>query len=113
MKTPLHTIEGLEREIAQAPAQSKTGVRFLNLDTRVIAWLLADARSLSSSERRHVEALQVCKVGFENLTPPTDLTDIGIRDVCLQKIEWALCEDCPPDDYPTDKTRCSPCPRRT
>lgn len=24
----------------------------------------------------------------------------------------ALCEDCPPDGYPTDKTRCAPCPRR-
>lgn len=23
-----------------------------------------------------------------------------------------LCEDCPPADYPTDKTRCDPCPRR-
>ena len=23
-----------------------------------------------------------------------------------------LCSDCPPDEYPTDKTRCSPCPRR-
>ena len=24
----------------------------------------------------------------------------------------ALCDDCPPPDYPTDKTRCKPCPRR-
>lgn len=23
-----------------------------------------------------------------------------------------LCEDCPPVGYPTDKTRCLPCPRR-
>ena len=23
-----------------------------------------------------------------------------------------LCSDCPPADYPTDKTRCLPCPRR-
>lgn len=23
-----------------------------------------------------------------------------------------LCSDCPPVDYPTDKTRCAPCPRR-
>ena len=23
-----------------------------------------------------------------------------------------LCEDCPPNGYPTDKTRCEPCPRR-
>ena len=24
-----------------------------------------------------------------------------------------LCDDCPPVGYPTDKTRCLPCPRRT
>ncbi len=24
----------------------------------------------------------------------------------------SLCEDCPPVGYPTDKTRCTPCPRR-
>lgn len=24
-----------------------------------------------------------------------------------------LCSDCPPVGYPTDKTRCLPCPRRT
>ncbi len=23
----------------------------------------------------------------------------------------ALCSDCPPEGYPTDKTRCAPCPR--
>lgn len=23
-----------------------------------------------------------------------------------------LCSDCPPANYPTDKTRCDPCPRR-
>jgi len=26
--------------------------------------------------------------------------------------EADLCDDCPPNDYPTDKTRCLPCPRR-
>jgi hypothetical protein len=26
--------------------------------------------------------------------------------------EAALCSDCPPTGYPTDETRCSPCPRR-
>ena len=25
----------------------------------------------------------------------------------------ALCDDCPPLGYPTDKTRCLECPRRT
>lgn len=27
--------------------------------------------------------------------------------------EPQLCEDCPPVGYPTDKTRCLPCPRRS
>jgi len=26
--------------------------------------------------------------------------------------DGALCEDCPPVGYPTDETRCLPCPRR-
>lgn len=28
------------------------------------------------------------------------------------KLTRMLCEDCPPVGYPTDKTRCTPCPRR-
>ena len=30
----------------------------------------------------------------------------------LARDRLTLCEDCPPVDYPTDKTRCLPCPRR-
>jgi hypothetical protein len=29
----------------------------------------------------------------------------------MEELE-TLCEDCPPIGYPTDKTRCTPCPRR-
>jgi hypothetical protein len=28
-------------------------------------------------------------------------------------VERLLCSDCPPEGYPTDKTRCAPCPRRS
>jgi hypothetical protein len=28
------------------------------------------------------------------------------------QLEAMLCSDCPPIGYPTDKTRCTPCPRR-
>jgi hypothetical protein len=35
--------------------------------------------------------------------PPADATEAKADD---------LCEDCPPTGYPTDKTRCIPCPRR-
>jgi hypothetical protein len=31
--------------------------------------------------------------------------------VAVQAID-TLCEDCPPVGYPTDETRCTPCPRR-
>jgi len=27
-------------------------------------------------------------------------------------VSATLCEDCPPVCYPTDRTRCTPCPRR-
>ena len=30
----------------------------------------------------------------------------------VAKLEASLCDDCPPDDCPTDKMRCLPCPRR-
>jgi hypothetical protein len=32
----------------------------------------------------------------------------------LQQKYWPKphCEDCPPPNYPTDKTRCAECPRR-
>ena len=33
-----------------------------------------------------------------------------IGSVCPASEE--LCSDCPPVDYPTDETRCAPCPRR-
>ena len=26
--------------------------------------------------------------------------------------QYQFCDDCPPVGYPTDKTRCAPCPRR-
>lgn len=29
------------------------------------------------------------------------------------RIEEPLCSDCPPSDYPTDKTRCDVCPRHS
>ena len=35
-----------------------------------------------------------------------------LRASLLPGEEPSLCDDCPPDNYPTDKTRCLPCPRR-
>ena len=42
------------------------------------------------------------------MTPPTEERRAELR----AKAEAALCSDCPPLGYPTDKTRCLPCPRR-
>ena len=30
----------------------------------------------------------------------------------FEALRMRLCDDCPPIAYPTDKTRCTPCPRR-
>lgn len=30
----------------------------------------------------------------------------------IAAMDPTLCDDCPPVGYPTDKTRCLPCPRR-
>ena len=30
----------------------------------------------------------------------------------IEALTALICSDCPPVDYPTDKTRCAPCPRR-
>lgn len=41
--------------------------------------------------------------------------DVSVWDAALSRITGVgqkLCEDCPPVDYPTDETRCVPCPRR-
>jgi hypothetical protein len=38
----------------------------------------------------------------------TDPGDIALAAACCGK----LCSDCPPLGYPTDATRCNPCPRR-
>ena len=43
------------------------------------------------------------------------MTDDEARaaDLTLAKsLAGKLCSDCPPVGYPTDKTRCLPCPRR-
>lgn len=50
MRTPLHTLDALEAEIAKAPKQARTGASFLNLDTRVIEWLIEDSRRVFDFE---------------------------------------------------------------
>lgn len=37
----------------------------------------------------------------------------GVGGTLSGQERHSLCDDCPPEGYPTDKTRCAPCPRRT
>lgn len=48
------------------------------------------------------DAVRVLRVYLDALPVPADR-------------EWneaELCSDCPPEGYPTEKTRCGPCPRK-
>jgi hypothetical protein len=53
------------------------------------------------------------------LEPEVQEAFIRYRDRLYQSFRQAVlkvqvvCEDCPPVDYPTDKTRCAECPRRS
>ncbi len=38
---------------------------------------------------------------------------MNIRRLIDEASQPELCDDCPPVGYPTDKTRCDPCPRRS
>lgn len=68
----------------------------------------ADARAM----RAVIDALDLqkrysAKTSITNSVPSSSkLAESKLRDGS------ALCEDCPPVGYPTDATRCTPCPRR-
>lgn len=65
------------------------------------------------------------KVAFEDQPSREALKELdGASEAFADRVPWedepektgdssTLCEDCPPVGYPTDKTRCLPCPRRT
>lgn len=41
------------------------------------------------------------------------MSDTRFTPEAAANIELGLCEDCPKSGYPTDATRCAPCPRRS
>lgn len=54
----------------------------------------------------------ISKVGTDKRLRHMDRLDaMSAAAEFLEKYGSALCEDCPPVGYPTDKTRCAPCPR--
>lgn len=76
---------------------------------------------LPSDVRRLVIAARV--VAFEGQSP-TALKELdAASEAFADRVPWddepdaastgELCSDCPPVNYPTDKTRCAPCPRRS
>ena len=48
-ETPPHTADALELAIKKAAPEAKTGAAFVNIDTRVLAWLISDSRSLTEA----------------------------------------------------------------
>lgn len=42
-----------------------------------------------------------------------DLAYAAWQPETTRNLVESICDDCPPVGYPTDKTRCTPCPRRT
>lgn len=51
--TPTYTLDKLAEAIAEAPLSQygkKTGTKFVNIDTRVLEWLIADSRTLHANE---------------------------------------------------------------
>lgn len=48
----------------------------------------------------------------ELLGGPGDHLELYAVRGAIRALSNVVCEDCPPKGYPTDKTRCLPCPRR-
>lgn len=69
-------------------------------------------------KQRHVNAIiDIASDGtlagvelIDNMPPPPSQAFSRVDDG--KESEGDLCDDCPPVGYPTDKTRCLPCPRR-
>lgn len=50
-KTPAYTLDRLQEAINEAPLSKygkRTGAKFVNIDTRVLEWLIADSRALAA-----------------------------------------------------------------
>lgn len=56
VNTPLHTIEILRGEMERHFTEGKGGARFVNVDTRVLAWLCDDAEMLNKLVAAKIEA---------------------------------------------------------
>lgn len=56
-----------------------------------------------------IEDIRILKKVPTQATPPQPLSEESAKPAGAPD---TLCSDCPPLGYPTDKTRCAPCPRR-
>jgi hypothetical protein len=116
---------------------------FSTLDLHSSAQIQRDLLAIAGQAHHHRSSLgsDACLVCKRDLRDPVHIREQcpvspGIRaeDVLpdepvrelprIRSKQWAgrcdavlpdddLCEDCPPRNYPTDKTRCSSCPRRS
>lgn len=77
MKTPDHTIEALKAAIQSARPDAHNAARFVNIDTRVLEWLIADR-----------EATADMRAALKQLSEPS-LTSAQRRLIALDAIARA------------------------
>ena len=78
---------------------------------------LRTALATTQAERDALAAeLTITKATLKRTNEMLDKTVATLRirhhEPCPEALA-VLCDDCPPAGYPTDKTRCEECPRRT
>lgn len=72
---------------------------------------LCQAAGISAEAEEVREFARVLAKPLSHFKARNDVKDAaGFRAISVNQL---LCEDCPPTGYPTDATRCAPCPRRT
>lgn len=50
-QTPPHTLDSLESAIKDGAIDALTGQKYIKIDARVLAWLIADSRALAAEGR--------------------------------------------------------------
>lgn len=82
--TPTHAIEVLEKAATSAQPSPRTGAAFVKVDTRVLLWLLHDARTLHARPEI-LEGLRALSAfsGFPGV--PNSVIDAALR--ALKKAE--------------------------
>ena len=98
-------VDRLTRDLAEARAERDAARAVL----RQVEWEDNDCPYCHGSPKHgHTPPDCVLAAAIEPATPP--VTPIASGQAGEREAQ--LCSDCPPVGYPTDETRCEPCPRR-